>query len=68
MEYGWRWLAMVGEVMSLTTKVLTTLLTMPAVAASAVAALPRLGVPFLYAEIKHKLSFNIVITNTLKET
>ena len=62
------------------TKVLTTPLTMPAAAAVAVgaaaaaaaaAAAPplevhRLSAPFLFAEIKHKLSFNIVITKLLK--
>ena len=67
-------MALVGEVMSLTTTVLTTSLTMPAVAAAAAAAaaagavLPRLSVPFLCAEIKHKLSFNITITNTFKRS
>ena len=65
-------MGMVGEVMSLTTTVLTTPLTMPAVAAAADAAagavLPRLSVPFLCAEIKHKLSFNITITITFKRS
>ena len=66
------WMGMVGEVMLLTTTVLTTPLTMPAVAAvvaaAAVAVLSRLSVPFLCAEIKHKLSFNITITNTFKRS
>ena len=35
--------------------------------AAVVAALPRLSVPFLSAEIKHKFSFNIVITNIFKD-
>ena len=54
-------------------KVLTTPLMIPAAAAvvavgaAAVvaAALAQLSVPFRCAEIKHKLSFNIAITNIL---
>ena len=62
------------EVSKVLTTVLTTPLMMPAavVAVGAVAAaappleVHRLSAPFLFAEIKHKLSLNSVITKLLK--
>ena len=63
------------EVSKVLTTVVTTPLMMPAavvaVGAVAAAAAPplevhRLSAPFLFAEIKHKLSFNSVITKLLK--
>ena len=63
------------EATKMLTTVLTTPLTMPAAAvvvpvgaAVVVAvALGQLNAPFLCAEIKHRLSFNIAITNIFKD-